>query len=355
MLAQLILGGDITFLTMPLKSDPTVFVLVSSDRKYTIDLWDKYNPVVTVYSNTNWNVLQQFKKESTADGFYLISLWNQKPLSSFPDGIIGFGGSPLLFTSTTMPRKYMTYNVAHGVMTYEKGWEADIVEPCISAHGIKKIGGLTPCARLGVELVASQGPEVIGIQEFSSLRNGKNWVNYLRKVSGRDYQLHMASQENHLMSAIVYEHGNFEALYPKNPRNAPRCVALFDKVNKLIIASIHVSHSVAQVNIREFVEDIWDFENGMIHPDHIILMGDFNDTYLKGCTSMNLWGKKLTLRNPGMRTCCADRENAHNKYPLNYPYFGDFFYSTDSMEGKATLVKDNKLRTSDHRAVVYDL
>jgi hypothetical protein len=256
----------------------------------------------------------------------------------------------------SVPRKYVTYNVAHGVMTHEAGWEVEVVVPCINAHGIKKIGGLTACARLGVELLASQSPEVIGIQEFASLTNGKDWVRYLRKVSGRDYQLHMdASQGGELLCAIVWESlGSFRPLYTKDPMNSERCVAIYDEEAKLVIVSIHVSHRNARNGIKRYVESLWD--STMIRPDHIVLMGDFNDDVnARGCNSMNLWGKTVTLRNPGMRTCCADEERPEKAYPLDYPHTGDYFYTTDSMIGEATLVQDRLLRTSDHRAVTYNL
>jgi endonuclease/exonuclease/phosphatase family metal-dependent hydrolase len=351
---------EISFSMMSrLETDPTVVVLVSKDRRHTIDVWDEKNPVVSVHTRTSWNVLQQFKKQPVGNaGFHLVSLVNNEAISSSPDGVIGFGGVPLLFRAedTTIPRKYVTYNVAHGVMTHEAGWEEEVVVPCIAAHGKKRLGGLTACARLGVELVASQSPEVIGIQEFASLQNGRDWVRYLREVSGCDYQLHMdASQGGKLLCAILWKSlGPFRPLYTRDPKNRERCVAIFDKEAKFVIVSIHVSHKNAMNGIQDYVESLWDPTE--IRPDHIVLMGDFNDTYPGGkCNSMKLWGKTVTLRNPGMRTCCADEERLDKAYPLNYPHKGDYFYTTDSMLGEATLVEDGLLRTSDHRAVMYHL
>jgi hypothetical protein len=77
--------------------------------------------------------------------------------------------------------------------------------------------------------------------------------------------------------------------------------------------------------------------------------GDFNDTYGEGCRSLKMWGHAISLRNEGMKTCCTDEQLPNS----DYPFHGDYVYSSDSMSGEGTLVRDRELKTSDHRAVLY--
>ncbi len=60
----------------------------------------------------------------------------------------------------------VTYNVSCGVMTEDPGWEVDVVRPCQRKYNLKPKNGLSACAKAGIELLASAGPEIICLQEI---------------------------------------------------------------------------------------------------------------------------------------------------------------------------------------------
>ena len=243
----------------------------------------------------------------------------------------------------------VTYNVSHGVMSDEGGWERDVVMPCRTRYG-RGLGvdGLTGCARAGVEHLATVKPDIICLQEMTMEHIGA-WMDHLARVTGkRSYACIMCNDEK-LTTAVVWD----QSLLGQGLRISPasmRAVAVYFEAVQLIVCSAHISHANAKINggtVRFLMKQI----EGENRPTaQLLVMGDFNDTYRQGTTSITLCGVKATLQSHNLRTCCTDTMNEHGEYP----FVGDYVYASGGLPTiKCRLLEDMVPRTSDHKAVLF--
>ena len=245
-------------------------------------------------------------------------------------------------------------------MTYHGGSAEKVVRDCIQNLGPKENSSpLTPCARLGVELVANQNPDCICLQEIPSAVAAKNWVKELNNITKKTnphrnyiFGMHPSSYEKSsrfvVHSIVVWDAELFgEMEYIPSGHDA-RNVAFRSATAKTVVASVHVSRGV---DIKNYLENFlrWGGDTGGSddEKDNVVVMGDFND-YNSSLfrKQLDLWGKKLELRNPEMQTCCADQGS-------DYPYPGDYVFS--DRKGTPKMVEDFETKTSDHKAVVFTL
>ena len=246
------------------------------------------------------------------------------------------------------PLRCVTYNVSHGVMSDAEGWEVEVVRPCRTRYG-RGVGtdGLTGCARAGVEHLATVKPDLICLQEMTMEHIGA-WMDHLRYVTGRSYACILCDDEQ-LTTAVVWD----PSLLGTGRRIGPaskRVVAVYFETVQLIVCSVHIKHADAQKNggtVRFLTQQI----QGENRPTaQLLVMGDFNDTYGQGTTSITLCGVEATLRSPNLRTCCADEQDKDGAYP----YVGDYIYASGGLPTiECHMLEDVVPRTSDHKAVVF--
>ena len=248
-----------------------------------------------------------------------------------------------------MPLRCVTYNVSHGVMSDDAGWEREVVIPCRNRYG-RGFGadGLTGCARAGVEHLAAAKPDVICLQEMTVDHIGA-WMDHLTRVTGNRPYACLICNDQRLTTAVVWD----QSLLGTGLRISPeseRVVAVYFEDVQLIVCSAHIAHEDAKRNggtARFLMKQI----KGEQRPTaQLLVMGDFNDTYRQGTTSITLCGVKATLQSHNLRTCCADAVRPNGEYE----YAGDYAYASGGLPTiECRMLEDVVPRTSDHKAVLF--
>jgi endonuclease/exonuclease/phosphatase family metal-dependent hydrolase len=261
--------------------------------------------------------------------------------------------------------KIVTYNVSYGAFTDHPGWEPEVVGPCRSESLAEQHNGidtvykaydLTYCSAKGARLLSSEGTrsDIFCLQEIPSKDVLAKWVRYMQDLTScrYGYAAHRTN-DSHLFVAVVWDldvAGKGIQINHKQSEVRRMCTVHFPKIG-LVVTSVHIPHRVAKAvgGIRSYVETAgWP---GLPTEAVVAVLGDFNDTYGQGSTELRLGGGNhhhLTLRNPGDRTCCADKADD----PAAYPFAGDYVYLSTPIPAKTAILPELAgARTSDHRAV----